>query len=159
MGSDHPKDRQSFSIRSTKPKPKGDLNVTEAVNKLKDELKSGQTGFDYRTASLKIHGPVCASCGREFSGKNLRLLTVHHKDGDHANNRRDGSNWENLCIDCHEHEHSRGLHADYISSARDKDAADPGKQSQRKSASQAASAPGEGKSTLAELFQKAMKKK
>ncbi|MEK7803683.1 MAG: HNH endonuclease, partial [Deltaproteobacteria bacterium] len=26
-----------------------------------------------------------------------------------------GSNWENLCVYCHEDEHSRGLLADYLS--------------------------------------------
>jgi hypothetical protein len=40
---------------------------------------------------------------------------VHHKDGDHNNNPSDGSNRENLCLYCHEDEHSRGLLADYLS--------------------------------------------
>jgi hypothetical protein len=39
---------------------------------------------------------------------------VHHKDGNHDNNPRDGSNWENLCADCHEAEHSQGLLGDYL---------------------------------------------
>jgi predicted HNH restriction endonuclease len=69
---------------------------------------------DYRERSLKIHGLVCAKCGREFTGKNRRLLTVHHKDGNHHNNPADGSNWENLCVYCHEDEHSRGLLGDYL---------------------------------------------
>jgi len=50
---------------------------------------------------------VCGSCGREFSGKKLRELTVHHKDHDHNNNPTDGSNWELLCIYCHDHEHEK----------------------------------------------------
>ena len=61
----------------------------------------------YREKSLKIHPWVCARCGREFTAKNLRLLTVHHKDHNHDNNPPDGSNWENLCVYCHENEHSR----------------------------------------------------
>lgn len=64
---------------------------------------------DYREQSLKIHPWVCARCGREFSQKNVHLLTVHHKDHNHDNNPRDGSNWENLCIYCHENEHRRHL--------------------------------------------------
>ena len=30
-----------------------------------------------------------------------------HKDHNHDNNPPDGSNWENLCIYCHENEHTR----------------------------------------------------
>jgi len=69
---------------------------------------------DYRERSLKIHGLICAKCGREFDYNNKHLLTVHHKDGNHGNNPPDGSNWENLCVYCHEDEHSRGLLGDYL---------------------------------------------
>ena len=61
----------------------------------------------YRAKALKIHPWVCGRCGREFSGKRLRELTVHHKDHDHQNNPEDGSNWELLCLYCHDNEHSR----------------------------------------------------
>jgi len=61
----------------------------------------------YREEALKILPWVCAHCGREFSGKKLRELTVHHKDHNHLNNPRDGSNWELLCIYCHDNEHAR----------------------------------------------------
>ena len=61
----------------------------------------------YRERALKIYPPICAHCGREFSGKRLRELTVHHKDHDHDNNPPDGSNWELLCLWCHDHEHGR----------------------------------------------------
>jgi HNH endonuclease len=71
---------------------------------------------DYREQSLRIHGLVCAKCGREFEYKDRHLLTVHHKDGNHNNNPSDGSNWENLCIYCHEDEHRRGLLGDYLTS-------------------------------------------
>lgn len=66
----------------------------------------------YREQSLKIHPWICARCGREFTNRNLHELTVHHKDGDHDNNPPDGSNWENLCIYCHDNEHRR--HLDYL---------------------------------------------
>ncbi len=62
---------------------------------------------DYRAQALKILPHVCARCAREFSGRRLRELTVHHKDGNHENNPADGSNWELLCIYCHENEHAR----------------------------------------------------
>ena len=61
----------------------------------------------YRERALKLFAHVCARCGRELSGKRLRELTVHHKDHNHDNNPPDGSNWENLCIYCHDNEHSR----------------------------------------------------
>jgi predicted HNH restriction endonuclease len=70
---------------------------------------------DYRERSLKIHGMICAKCGREFTQRNRQLLTVHHKDGNPQNNPADGSNWENLCVYCHEDVHSRGRLGDYLS--------------------------------------------
>jgi hypothetical protein len=62
---------------------------------------------EYRGRALKILPHVCTRCAREFAGKRLRELTVHHKDGNHDNNPPDGSNWELLCIYCHENEHAR----------------------------------------------------
>ncbi|MBN2307833.1 MAG: HNH nuclease family protein [Candidatus Hydrogenedentes bacterium] len=59
----------------------------------------------YREQALKLFPHVCAWCGREFSGKDLHELTVHHKDSNHMNNPPDGSNWELLCVHCHEEEH------------------------------------------------------
>jgi 5-methylcytosine-specific restriction endonuclease McrA len=61
----------------------------------------------YRDRALKLFPSICARCGREFSGKRLRELTVHHKDHNHNNNPADGSNWELLCLYCHDNEHSR----------------------------------------------------
>src|SRR5262245_57662267 len=69
----------------------------------------------YRERPLALHGGICAKCAREFDHATLHLLTVHHKDGNHRNNPADGSNWENLCVDCHEAEHSRGLLGEYLS--------------------------------------------
>lgn len=70
--------------------------------------------LDYRERSLAMHGWICALCAREFERDKLHLLTVHHKDGNHDHNPADGSNWENLCIDCHEAEHSKGLLGDLL---------------------------------------------
>jgi 5-methylcytosine-specific restriction endonuclease McrA len=69
---------------------------------------------EYREQALKILPWVCASCGREFTGKKLRELTVHHKDHNYKNNPPDGSNWELLCIYCHDNEHSRDLDAEWL---------------------------------------------
>ncbi|MDR1275333.1 MAG: YajD family HNH nuclease [Candidatus Accumulibacter sp.] len=66
----------------------------------------------YRERALKIHPWVCGRCGREFSRENVSQLTVHHRDHDHDNNPPDGSNWELLCIYCHENEHARELDAE-----------------------------------------------
>ncbi len=63
----------------------------------------------YRERALKIYPWICARCGREFEGKKLRELTVHHKDHNHENNPPDGGNWELLCIYCHDNEHTRYL--------------------------------------------------
>jgi hypothetical protein len=70
---------------------------------------------DYRARSLALHGWICAKCAREFEADTIHLLTVHHKDGNHHNNPPDGSNWENLCADCHDDEHSRSLLGEYLS--------------------------------------------
>lgn len=67
----------------------------------------------YRERALKIFPWICARCGREFAGKKLAQLTVHHKDHNHDNNPADGSNWELLCIYCHDDEHSRALDQDW----------------------------------------------
>ncbi|MDO8597766.1 MAG: YajD family HNH nuclease, partial [Sulfuricaulis sp.] len=65
----------------------------------------------YREQALRIHPWICGRCAREFTRANLHLLTVHHKDHNHDNNPPDGSNWELLCVYCHENEHSRYLDA------------------------------------------------
>jgi hypothetical protein len=102
--------RRPRKFRKPQPrKPASDKSVSDIVR----ELKEG-TSANYREQSLKIHGLICAKCGREFGLKDRNLLTVHHKDGNRMNNPPDGSNWENLCVYCHEDEHSRGLLGDYL---------------------------------------------
>ncbi|MGE5469114.1 MAG: YajD family HNH nuclease [Ignavibacteria bacterium] len=66
---------------------------------------------DYREQALKIYPWICGRCRREFTRTNLRELTVHHRDHDHHNNPPDGSNWELLCLYCHDNEHQRQLEA------------------------------------------------
>lgn len=91
----------------------GQKSVEDTVREMKNAAKA-PGGEDYRERSLSIHGLVCARCGRDFSGVNRQLLTVHHKDGNHQNNPPDGSNWENLCAYCHEDVHSREGLAEYL---------------------------------------------
>ena len=65
----------------------------------------------YRERALKMYPWVCGRCGREVNRQNLRELTVHHRDHNHDNNPPDGSNWELLCLYCHDNEHSRYIDA------------------------------------------------
>ncbi len=74
----------------------------------------------YRERALKMYPWVCGRCSREFSRENLRELTVHHRDHNHDNNPPDGSNWELLCIYCHDNEHSRYIDSEYGSATLDK---------------------------------------
>ena len=83
----------------------------QALKERGEALLLRQTG--YRERALKLFPHVCASCGREFSGKRLKELTVHHKDHDYKNNPADGSNWVLLCLFCHDHEHEKYKLVDY----------------------------------------------
>lgn len=75
----------------------------------------------YRERALKLFPWICAKCGREFDGKRLRELTVHHKDHNHDNNPPDGSNWELLCLYCHDNEHSRDQVAEWYDNSSGED--------------------------------------
>lgn len=66
---------------------------------------------DYRERALKLYPWICGRCSREFTRANLSELTVHHRDHNHDNNPLDGSNWELLCLYCHDNEHQRQLEA------------------------------------------------
>lgn len=61
----------------------------------------------YRERALKMYPWICGRCAREFTRENLQELTVHHRNHDHDFNPPDGSNWELLCVYCHDNEHSR----------------------------------------------------
>lgn len=63
----------------------------------------------YREQALKIYPWICGRCAREFTHANLRELTVHHRDHNHHHNPPDGSNWELLCLYCHDNEHQKQL--------------------------------------------------
>jgi hypothetical protein len=82
---------------------------TNKINQIISEARQDRARLEktYRERALKMFPKICARCGREFSGRRIRELTVHHKDHNHDNNPPDGSNWELLCIYCHDNEHSR----------------------------------------------------
>ena len=82
----------------------------QLVSEMRREEQQRQSG--YRERALKLFPHVCGRCSREFEGQKIRELTVHHIDHNHDNNPPDGSNWELLCLYCHDHEHSRGIQED-----------------------------------------------
>lgn len=81
--------------------------VVADARKASDEREKG-----YRERALKLYPWICGRCTREFTPVNLRELTVHHRDHNHNNNPTDGSNWELLCIYCHDNEHQKQIEAD-----------------------------------------------
>ncbi len=87
---------------------------TDKMDRLIAEARRSQKLREttYREKALNMYPRICAGCGREFSGRKLRELTVHHKDHNHDNNPADGSNWELLCLYCHDNEHERNSVAD-----------------------------------------------
>ena len=78
--------------------------VVADARRAKDERGQG-----YRAQALKLFPWICGRCAREFTHANLHELTVHHKNHDHDHNPPDGSNWELLCLYCHDNEHQRQL--------------------------------------------------
>ena len=96
----------------------------QGLAEVRRDLQRRQT--TYRERALKILPWICGRCGREFTGKKLRELTVHHKDHNHNNNPPDGSNWELLCIYCHDNEHSRDLEAEWYDGPTPGGEQDPG---------------------------------
>lgn len=101
--------------RRSRPLPKPPGEGQKTIREIVEEIRAGLPNKEnYRDRSLALHGLICARCGREFTAGQRHLLTVHHKDGNHLNNPADGSNWENLCVYCHEDIHSRGILGDYL---------------------------------------------
>jgi 5-methylcytosine-specific restriction endonuclease McrA len=68
---------------------------------------AAQRELGYRERALKMYPWICGRCAREFTRVNLQELTVHHRNHDHDFNPANGSNWELLCVYCHDNEHSR----------------------------------------------------
>ena len=97
-------------------KPKTDKldKVLADARRANDQREQG-----YREQALKLYPHICGRCSREITRKNLHELTVHHRDHDHDNNPTDGSNWELLCIYCHDNEHQRQSEADQGNTSHD----------------------------------------
>jgi len=81
-------------------------------NKLADVVTEARRNQElreqsYRGQALKMYPWICGRCAREFTHKTVAELTVHHKNHNHDDNPQDGSNWELLCLYCHDNEHSR----------------------------------------------------
>lgn len=81
--------------------------VVAAARRAREERERG-----YRSRALAMYPWVCGRCGREFDRRNVHELTVHHRDHDHDNNPEDGSNWELLCLYCHDMEHAHAVDVD-----------------------------------------------
>lgn len=101
-------------MSSNKP-PSGSGRLDEILAEVRRKREEKEKS--YRGMALKLFPPICARCGREFECKRLKELTVHHKDHNHDNNPPDGSNWELLCLYCHDNEHSRDSVADWYAGA------------------------------------------
>lgn len=113
--------RSSDAPKKTSSAPKTQEPKTQQKNSaaLDQVLRDRQHRLKgYRERALQLHPHVCAKCGREFSGKKLPELTVHHKDHNHDNNPPDGSNWELLCLYCHDNEHSRELDSEWLTTGK-----------------------------------------
>jgi hypothetical protein len=78
--------------------------VVADARRARDEREQG-----YRERALKIYPWICGRCAREFDHTTIAQLTVHHRDHNHDNNPLDGSNWELLCVYCHDNEHQRQM--------------------------------------------------
>ena len=89
-------------------------NMVDKLDKVIAESRKNveARGHSYRDKALKMYPWICGKCKREFTRENIIELTVHHKDHNHDYNPPDGSNWELLCIYCHDHEHAKYLDAD-----------------------------------------------
>ena len=88
-----------------------DLNKLDKIV-LEARRQAEKRAQGYREQALKLFPWVCGRCARTFDHKNLQLLEVHHKNSNHDDNPSDGSNWELLCLYCHDHEHSKYTEAD-----------------------------------------------
>lgn len=85
-------------------KPEGDGRLDRVVAAARRDRELREQS--YREQALKQFPWVCGRCRREFTRANLSELTVHHRDHDHDHNPPDGSNWELLCLYCHDAEHA-----------------------------------------------------
>jgi hypothetical protein len=93
-----------MSAKKTSPDTDKLDGIVAAARREREQREQG-----YREQALKLYPWICGRCSREFTRANLHELTVHHRDHNHDNNPPDGSNWELLCLYCHDNEHARYL--------------------------------------------------
>ena len=93
--------------------PKKPESSSDRLNKIVAGAHANrdQRELAYREQALKLYPWICGRCRREFTRENLQELTVHHRNHNHDDNPGDGSNWELLCLYCHDNEHQRLLEA------------------------------------------------
>jgi hypothetical protein len=108
-----------MTVKKTSGSDKLDA-VVAAARRSQAEREQG-----YREQALKLYPWVCGRCMREFTRANLHELTVHHRDHNHDNNPPDGSNWELLCLYCHDNEHARYLDGEATASSADAGSSGP----------------------------------
>ena len=89
----------------------GSQRLDEAVARAQRGRQERERG--YRERALGMYPWVCGRCEREFSRETLSELTVHHRNHDHDYNPMDGSNWELLCLYCHDNEHRRLIDGEF----------------------------------------------
>ena len=95
-----------------KKSPPGGSKLDKVVAEAHENRAKREQG--YREKSLGMYPWVCGRCSREFTRANVHELTVHHRDHNHDNNPEDGSNWELLCVYCHDNEHARYLDGESV---------------------------------------------
>jgi len=91
-------------MTAAKP-PIDDAKLDRVVAQARRDAAQREQG--YRERALKMYPWICGRCAREFTRANVQELTVHHRNHNHDDNPADGSNWELLCVYCHDNEHSR----------------------------------------------------
>lgn len=91
-----------MTLNKKQPDAEGRDRIVAEARRNREQREQG-----YREKALKMYPWICGRCRREFTRENLRELTVHHRNHDHDHNPPDGSNWELLCLYCHDNEHAR----------------------------------------------------
>ena len=116
----HPADATRNPNMATRNTPPDNARLDRIVAEARRSAEQRDKG--YRERALKMYPWVCGRCAREFTRANLQELTVHHRNHDHDDNPADGSNWELLCVYCHDNEHSRYIDHTGVSATAAEDA-------------------------------------
>jgi hypothetical protein len=108
------------------PTRKPDLNQDNLDRHVAQARRAAeQRAQGYRERALRMYPWICGRCAREFTRANVQELTVHHRNHNHDDNPPDGSNWELLCVYCHDNEHSRYTDHTGVAAAAAEDATVP----------------------------------